>query len=88
MLYVCLVSLDVNNFSRYDGAKLLRHLYTITHLLKACLCWSDNQLKLLYIVHCNGMICTHNNAITHYDITMDVPNNIITHCDVIMSDRT
>ncbi len=32
-----------------NGAKLFRHLYTITHLLKSRLCWSDSQLKLLYM---------------------------------------
>ncbi len=29
MLYVCLVSLDVNNCSMQNGAKLLRHLHTL-----------------------------------------------------------
>ncbi len=27
-------------------------------------------------------ICTHNDVITHGDITMDVPSNIITYCDI------
>ncbi len=30
-------------------------------------------------MHCDAMICTHSNVITHCDITMDVPRNIITH---------
>ncbi len=35
-------------------------------------------------MQCNIMICAHNNAITRYDFTMDIPSNIIAHCDVIM----
>ncbi len=35
-------------------------------------------------MHCNIMICAHNNGMTHYDVTMDIPSNIITYCDVIM----
>ncbi len=30
------------------------------------------------------MICTHNNAMAHYDFIMDIPSNIIAYCDVIM----
>ncbi len=30
------------------------------------------------------MICAHNNVITHYDVTLDIPSNIITYCDVII----
>ncbi len=35
-------------------------------------------------MHCNIMICTHNNVMTHY-VTMDIPSNVITYCDVIMA---
>ncbi len=34
------------------------------------------------------MICAHNNIMTHYDVTMDIPSNIITYCDVIMGHGT
>ncbi len=34
-------------------------------------------------MHCDTMICTHSNVITH-SITMDAPSNIITHCDFTM----
>ncbi len=34
------------------------------------------------------MICAHNNAMTHYDFTMDIPSNIIAYCDVIMGHET
>ncbi len=33
-------------------------------------------------MHCKIMICTHNNGMTHYDVTMDIPS--MTHYDVIM----
>ncbi len=26
----------------------------------------------------------YNNAITHCDITIDIPNNVITHCVILM----
>ncbi len=28
------------------------------------------------------MICTHNNIVTHYDVTMDIPTYIISYCDI------
>ncbi len=39
-------------------------------------------------MHCNIMICAHNNVMTHYDVTVDIPMNIITYCDVIMGHET
>ncbi len=35
-------------------------------------------------MHCDAMIYTHSNIITHY-VTMDVPSNVITHCDFTMN---
>ncbi len=34
-------------------------------------------------MHCNIMICAHNNDMVHLDFTIDIPS-IITYCDVIM----
>ncbi len=34
------------------------------------------------------MIYVHDNAMTHYDFTMDIPSNIIAYCDVIMGHGT
>ncbi len=34
------------------------------------------------------MICAHNNIMTHYDVTMEIPSNIISYCDVIMGHGT